>query len=71
MANYRIAVTVSDEIIRSLDSVAQPRSIAFAELLRKALTLYTAAKKAQRDHGFEVCFYDPGSMKIEVEVINL
>lgn len=66
----RLNITLSDDLSREIDRVAEDSETNKSEILRKALTLYLAMYEGKKK-GRKVGLVDPDTQKLETEIIGL
>lgn len=66
----RFNVTLSDDLNKAIDKAAQETETNKSEILRKALTLYLAAREG-KERGLKIGLVDPESQKLETEIVGL
>ncbi|AKJ27383.1 transcriptional regulator [Caldimonas brevitalea] len=66
----RFNVVFSDDLNKALDKVVQEDESSKADVLRKALQLYLAARDGKR-RGLKVGLADPETRQLETEIIGL
>jgi len=66
----RFNVVLSDDLNRDLDLAAQESETNKSEILRKAITLYLAARDGKR-RGLKIGLVEPETQKLETEIIGL
>lgn len=66
----RFNVVMSDDLNREIDRAAAETESTKSEILRKALTLYLAAREAKQ-RGLKVGLVEPGTDKMQTEIIGL
>jgi len=66
----RFNVTLSDELNKEIDKAAKETETNKSEILRKALTLYLAAREGKK-RGLKIGFVEPKSQKLETEIVGL
>lgn len=68
--SVRFNVILSDDLNRELDQAAQEGETNKSEILRKAITLYLAARDGRR-RGLKIGLVEPETQKLETEIIGL
>ncbi|MEQ1560117.1 MAG: ribbon-helix-helix protein, CopG family [Methyloglobulus sp.] len=68
--SVRFNVVLSDDLNRELDQAAQEGETNKSEILRKAITLYLAARDGRR-RGLKIGLVEPETQKLETEIIGL
>lgn len=68
--SVRFNVVLSDDLNRELDKAAEEGETNKSEILRKAITLYLAARDGRR-RGLKIGLVDPETQKLETEIIGL
>lgn len=68
--SVRFNVVLSDDLNRELDKAAEESETNKSEILRKAITLYLAARDGRR-RGLKVGLVEPETQKLETEIIGL
>ena len=68
--SIRFNVVLSDDLNREIDRVAQESETNKSEILRKALTLYLAARDGSR-RGLKIGLVEPKTQKMETEIFGL
>jgi|GEM_PF-652828 predicted transcriptional regulator len=68
--SVRFNVVLSDDLNRELDQAAQESETNKSEILRKAITLYLAARDGRR-RGLKIGLVEPETQKLETEIIGL
>ncbi|WP_020564061.1 ribbon-helix-helix protein, CopG family [Methylosarcina fibrata] len=68
--SVRFNVVLSDDLNRELDQAAQESETNKSEILRKAITLYLAAREGKR-RGLKIGLVEPETQKLETEIIGL
>ncbi|MBD9355587.1 ribbon-helix-helix protein, CopG family [Methylomonas sp. BW4-1] len=68
--SVRFNVVLSDDLNRELDKAAEEGETNKSEILRKAITLYLAAKDGRR-RGLKIGLVEPETQKLETEIIGL
>jgi predicted transcriptional regulator len=66
----RFNVVMSDDLNREIDRAAAETETTKSEILRKAITLYLAAREA-RQRGLKVGLVEPTTDKMQTEIIGL
>ena len=66
----RFNLVLSDEMNRQVDEVAGDPETK-SSVVRKALAMYLAAAKAQRERGLHVGLFDPNTRQVESEIIGI
>ena len=66
----RLNVALSDDLNREIDLVANDSQATKAEIFRKALQLYLAARKGQKE-GYKLGLVDPKTDQLRTEIIGL
>jgi predicted transcriptional regulator len=66
----RFNLVLSDEMNRQVEEVATDPETK-STVIRKALVMYLAAAKAQREEGLHVGLFDPKTRQIQTEIIGL
>lgn len=66
----RFNLELSDELDSQINAIAADAE-AKATLICKALALYLAATKANRDEGLEVGFFDSKTKQLKREVVGM
>ncbi|NOV28652.1 CopG family transcriptional regulator [Methylomonas sp. ZR1] len=68
--SVRFNVVLSDDLNRELDKAAEEGDTNKSEILRKAITLYLAARDGRR-RGLKIGLVEPETQKLETEIIGL
>ncbi len=68
--SVRFNVVLSDDLNRELDKAAEEGETNKSEILRKAITLYLAARDGRR-RGLKIGLVEPETQKLETEIIGL
>ncbi len=68
--SVRFNVVLSDDLNRELDKAAEDGETNKSEILRKAITLYLAARDGRR-RGLKIGLVEPKTQKMETEIIGL
>lgn len=68
--SVRFNVVLSNDLNRELDRVAAESESNKSEVLRKAITLYLAAREGSR-RGLKVGLVEPKTQKLETEIVGL
>ncbi|MGH8497844.1 MAG: ribbon-helix-helix protein, CopG family [Methylococcales bacterium] len=68
--SVRFNVVLSDDLNRELDRVAEESETNKSEILRKAITLYLAARDGRR-RGLKIGLVEPETQRLETEIIGL
>ena len=68
--SVRFNVVLSDDLNRELDKAAEDSETNKSEILRKAITLYLAARDGHR-RGLKIGLVEPKTQKMETEIIGL
>ncbi|MDT4288213.1 CopG family transcriptional regulator [Methylomonas sp. MO1] len=68
--SVRFNVVLSDDLNRELHKAAEEGETNKSEILRKAITLYLAAKDGRR-RGLKIGLVEPETQKLETEIIGL
>jgi metal-responsive CopG/Arc/MetJ family transcriptional regulator len=66
----RFNLVLSDEMNRQVDEVAADPETK-SSVIRKALVMYLASVKAQKEQGLRVGLFDPKTREIKSEIIGL
>ena len=66
----RFNLVLSDEMNRQVDEIAADPETK-SSVIRKALAMYLAAAKAQREKGLHVGLFDPKTREVQSEIIGL
>ncbi len=66
----RFNVVMSDDLNREIDRAAAETETTKSEILRKAITLYLAAREA-RQRGLKIGTVEPSTEKLQTEFIGL
>jgi predicted transcriptional regulator len=66
----RFNLVLSDEMNRQVEEVATDPETK-STVIRKALVMYLAAAKAQREEGLRVGLFDPKTRQIQTEIVGL
>ncbi|MDE2327222.1 hypothetical protein [Acidiphilium sp.] len=68
--SVRFNLLLSDELGRQIEEFATTTEDK-ATLIRKALAIYLAAVRAQRDEGLGIALFDPATREIRTEIVGL
>lgn len=68
--SVRLNVVLSDELNREIDEAAAESETNKSDVLRKALQLYLAAREGKQ-RGLKLGLVEPGSNKLETEIVGL
>lgn len=68
--SVRFNVVLSDDLNQAIDDVAEESESNKSEILRKALTLYLAAREG-RQRGLKLGLVEPRTHKMETEIVGL
>ncbi|MDX8126376.1 ribbon-helix-helix protein, CopG family [Methylomonas sp. EFPC1] len=68
--SVRFNVVLSDDLNRELDKAAEEGDTNKSEILRKAITLYLAARDGRR-RGLKIGLVESETQKLETEIIGL
>lgn len=68
--SVRFNVVLSNDLNHALDQAAAESETNKSEILRKAITLYLAAREGNR-RGLKVGLVEPKTHKLETEIIGL
>ena len=68
--SVRFNVLLSDDLNREIERVAQESEANKSEILRKALTLYLAAREG-KSRGLKLGLVEPKTQKMETEIVGL
>ena len=66
----RLNVTLSDDLNKEIDKAAAETESNKSEILRKALTLYLAAREGKKK-GLKLGLIEPSTQKIKTEIVGL
>jgi len=66
----RFNLVLSDEMNRQVDEVAADPETK-SSVIRKALAMYLAAARAQREQGLRVGLFDPKTREVQSEIIGI
>ncbi len=66
----RFNLVLSDEMNRQVDAVADDPETK-SSVIRKALAMYLAVAKAQREQGLHVGLFDPKTREVQSEIIGI
>ncbi len=66
----RLNVTLSDDLNKEIDKAAAETESNKSEILRKALTLYLAAREGKKK-GLKLGLIEPSTQKVETEIVGL
>jgi predicted transcriptional regulator len=66
----RFNVVMSDELNREIDRAAAETESSKSEILRKAITLYLAAREAKQ-RGLKTGMVEPTTDKMQTEIIGI
>jgi metal-responsive CopG/Arc/MetJ family transcriptional regulator len=66
----RFNVTLSDDLNEQIDNAAKETEANKSEILRKALTLYLAAREGKKK-GLKLGLVKPETEKLETEIVGL
>jgi len=66
----RFNLVLSDEMNRQVDQVAADPETK-SSVIRKALAMYLAVAKAQREQGLHVGLFDPKTREVQSEIIGI
>jgi metal-responsive CopG/Arc/MetJ family transcriptional regulator len=66
----RFNVTLSDDLNEQIDNAAKETEANKSEILRKALTLYLAAREGKKK-GLKLGLVEPKTKKLETEIVGL
>jgi metal-responsive CopG/Arc/MetJ family transcriptional regulator len=65
----RLTLVLSEDLIQAIDRVVEVDASSRAEVFRKALQLYLAARDGQR-RGFKVGLVEPTTEQLRTEIIG-
>ena len=68
--SVRFNVVLSDDLNKEIDRAVEESETNKSEILRKALTLYLAARDGKR-RGLKLGLVEPSTQKLETEIIGL
>lgn len=68
--SVRLNLVLSDELNQELDRAADESATEKSEILRKAITLYLAARDGKR-RGLKLGLVEPDTQKLETEIVGL
>lgn len=68
--SVRFNLVLSDEMDRQVDEVAADPETK-SSVIRKALAMYLAAARAQRESGLHVGLFDPKTREVKTEIIGI
>lgn len=68
--SVRFNVVLSDDLNREIDRVARESETNKSEILRKALTLYLAAREGSQ-RGFKLGLVEPKTRQMDTEIVGL
>jgi predicted transcriptional regulator len=68
--SVRFNVILSDDLNRQIDNVVEESESSKADVLRKALQLYLAARDGRRE-GLKIGLVDPRTKELKTEFIGL
>lgn len=68
--SVRYNVVLTDELNKEIDQAAEESQSTKSEIMRKALTLYLAAREAD-ERGLKVGFFEPETKEVKTEVFGL
>ncbi|AFK51844.1 MAG: ribbon-helix-helix protein, CopG family [Tistrella sp.] len=68
--SVKLNLILSDDLGREIDQAARESETDRSEIFRKALQLYLAAREGKR-RGLKLGLIEPGSERVETEIVGL